>query len=460
MSKHLASRIFDRNTAAIVSSVVLGVLWATTRGAENPVQERNVMKQSQPDAEERARIADKEWRAYIEPLLPLGGEIAKMYPPATDPQIRQEMFRFMYSQFGAAYMQLVYASPEYPDFVPNWSQVWNNGGNLNPDNVQQFTPLDDDGVYKVSGFRGSVYIVDLQVGDSSMFAYGRRNKDKSYGPSLANYDIDELNIGKNGAFEFILSAKRPEGYTGDWRELPPHSNYLLVRQLSYDWLNEVDARLAIERLDRPAAKPRQSAAEIKAALDGVPGWTERWLKMAIGPQEADKVDWKTAWGVANADKIVLIDFTRDQGGRSAQKYICGRFELEANEALIYQMKPGKCRYWNLHLGSEMLNTFDFMNRQVSLNGFMAKPDSDGTIRIVISAQDPGVPNWLDNMGHKAGYIWGRLDTCESYAEPTITKVALADVRKHLPAETKVVSAEERDAAIRLRRKGAQLRRRW
>ncbi len=52
----------------------------------------------------------------------------------------------------------------------------------------------------------------------------------------------------------------------DWRTLPPQSNYLLVRQIAYDWVQEVDGRIAIERLDRPAAKPRDSAAEREAAL--------------------------------------------------------------------------------------------------------------------------------------------------------------------------------------------------
>ena len=119
------------------------------------------------------------------------------------------------------------------------------------------------------------------------------------------------------------------------------------------------------------------------------------------------------------------------------------------------MAPGKCRYWNLHLGTEMMNTFDYMNRQVSLNGFSAKPDSDGVERIVIAGEDPGVPNWLDSMDYKAGFIWGRLDTWEKETQPTIKKIALADVRKaHLPKDTPTVSAEERDAAIRLRRKGA------
>ena len=416
-----------------------------------------VLTQPGAHAADAATAADKEWRAFIAPLLPLGKDMAKAFPPAQDPQVRAEMFRFMYSQLGAGYMQLVYASPEYPDFIPNWSQVFNNGGNLNPDNVYQFTPIDPDGVYKISGFRGSVRIVDFQVGASPLFSYGKANAEKSFGPTLANYDIDSMTLGKDGAFEFVLSARRPEGYSGDWRQLPPKSDYLLVRQLSYDWINEVDARLAVERLDRPAARPRQTAAEIEAALKSIPEWTERWVKMGIGPREGVK-PWGEAWGTR--DKIVLIDFTKDQGGRATQLYIAGQFDLKPDEALVYEMAPGQCRYWNLHLGSEMLNTLDFMNRQVSLNGFTAKPDSDGRIRIVISATDPGVANWLDNMGYKAGYIWGRLDTCEHNDTPTIKKISIADVRKYLPADTALVTAEERDAAIRLRRKGAQLRRRW
>ena len=403
--------------------------------------------------------ADKEWRAFIEPLLPLGARMAKAFPPAKDPQVRAEMFRFMYSELGAGYLQLVYANPEYPDFIPNWTQVFNNGGNLNPDNVYQFTPLDADGVYKIFGFRGSVRIVDFQIGASPLFSYGKANAEKSFGPTLANIDIDTLTIGKDGAFEFVLSAKRPEGWTGDWRPLPPKGDHLLVRQLSYDWLHEIDARLAIERLDRPAAKPRQTAKEIETALKFIPEWTERWVKMGIGPKEG-VVPWGQAWKTKANENIALINFTGDQGGRAAQLYIAGLFDLKPDEALLYEMAPGNCRYWNLHLGSEMLNTLDFMNRQVSLNGFMAKPDSDGKIRIVISAKDPGIPNWLDNMGYQAGYIWGRLDTCEKNDTPTIKKIAVADVRKHLPQDVATVSAEQRDAALRERRKGAQLRRRW
>ena len=42
----------------------------------------------------------------------------------------------------------------------------------------------------------------------------------------------------------------------------------------------------------------------------------------------------------------------------------------------------------------------------------------------------------------------------------MTKVKVAEVRDLLPADTPVVTPEQRDAMIRLRRKGAQMRKRW
>ena len=188
--------------------------------------------------------------------------------------------------------------------------------------------------------------------------------------------MDDLHVAADGAFEFVLSAVRRKDYRGNWRMLPPPANYLLVRQIAYDWVHEVDGRIAIERLDRPAAKPRDSAADIHAALHRIPAWAEHWVKMSIGV------------------------------------------------------------------------------------GKGAKADRDGAYRLVIASTDAGVPNWLDTTGYTRGYFWGRLDRCDQRAEPTATKLKLAALRAHLPADPPQVSAQDRDAALRLRRQGAQLRHRW
>jgi hypothetical protein len=55
---------------------------------------------------------------------------------------------------------------------------------------------------------------------------------------------------------------------------------------------------------------------------------------------------------------------------------------------------------------------------------------------------------------------GRWLGCDSNPIPTLTRVPFAQLHRHLPAATPRVSREEREAALRARRIGAQLRRRW
>jgi hypothetical protein len=80
--------------------------------------------------------------------------------------------------------------------------------------------------------------------------------------------------------------------------------------------------------------------------------------------------------------------------------------------------------------------------------------------VVVSARDPGVPNWLDTAGYARGAVQGRWTHCDAQPIPSVRKLALADVRKALPDDTPVVSAEERQRLIRERRHAYQQRPLW
>lgn len=411
-------------------------------------------KQTRTDA---IASADKEWRGYIEPLLALGGQVAEMWPEVDDdPQLRSDLLWFLYSEIGAGFMTVAWANDHHPDFFPCWGQVFNNGGNINPDGVYYMTPLDDNGVYKLAGFRGTLRIVDLQLGDGSVFAWGKLNDEYSFGPTLANHDLDDdVTVDENGWFEVILSAQRPEGWNGDWWPLPPKTNYLLVRQFAYDWINEIDARIAIDRLDTAAAKPRKAPEDIAGMLDRVPEFMHASLKTLDVPIHAE-----SGLGTpALINNLVKIDYAPDQAGRAGQWYIAGRFDLQPDEALILEIAPGECRYWNLQLANAVTNTLDFYNRLVCINGAQAEADADGVFRVIVSDKDPGVWNWLDTVGHRQGFLWGRMDRTNDY-EPKATLVKLADLHSELGPSVRTVTPAEREAEIRKRRMGAQLRRRW
>jgi len=89
-------------------------------------------------------------------------------------------------------------------------------------------------------------------------------------------------------------------------------------------------------------------------------------------------------------------------------------------------------------------------------------DADGIIRIVLSQQDPGVPNWIDTTGHREGFMsprWAYSETPEPQDWPVVSakKVPLSEVWQHLPDTTPSVTGEQRREEIRIRQQHVQNR---
>ena len=404
-----------------------------------------------PVSAETAALVSKEWHSYIEPLLPVAERLAGYVTDINDPQLRHEYYRNLYSQLSMGFFALLHADTEHPDLWSYFNQAFNALA-PNPDFDYYVSPLNDRGVYRISGFRGTVKRIGFQTGTGQFIPRGIVD-DQKLGKTLANYDVDDLNIGPKGEFDVILSPIRPDGYTGDWWELHPSASYLFVRQMSYDWINEIDGRFGIERLDTPAIRPRATVESLQKNLGHIAAWTEGTVKVS-----ADFVPEMTAGLESNQIGFVDMLF---YGGIFTQRYAYGVIELEPDEVLIIESKvPDESRYWSFHLLDMFAFTIDWMNRQSSLNGHTATIDKDGYFRAVISEQDPGVPNWLDNAGYRKSFIQIRWEKCSSWPDHAVKKVKLSELREHLPADTAVVTPEQRDAAIRLRRKGAQMRKRW
>ena len=60
-------------------------------------------------ADETARSkadAAQEWRSYVEPLLPIGGRMAALMQDSESPQLRQELYRQLFSGISRAYLGL------------------------------------------------------------------------------------------------------------------------------------------------------------------------------------------------------------------------------------------------------------------------------------------------------------------------------------------------------------------
>jgi hypothetical protein len=220
-----------------------------------------------------------------------------------------------------------------------------------------------------------------------------------------------------------------------------------------DWVHEEDPTLSIERIDKPVMRPRPTAADLEQRLRQLPNTTLFMPWMFV-----DHVEKLRSEGYVN--KLKAFDISQ-MGGLRGQSYFEGAYELRDDEALLIEAKvPAKCFYRSLILTNELYETTDWYNNQSSLNDSQAQPDHDGVLRIVVSAGDPGVMNWLDTAGYSRGAVQGRWMGCEDAPVPSVKKVTLDAVRGLLPAETPVVTPTQRETLIRERRSLLQQRPLW
>lgn len=387
-------------------------------------------------------VAD--WNEYVD-LLRESRELNSLTADPASDQLRAELYRQLAMNVALGYFMYFQADAAHPDWNPFLNSVFML--QPNPDDVYMNAYVDSAGTYRIVGERGTVKILSMSLGKSAMGTADRP------GPSLRYIDFDQdLNIGSDGAIDILLSRERPAGHVGNWIEMPADADYLLLRMRSYDWGGERDARLAIERFDGRPIRPRMPKEEIDRRLREVlGGFPKRLSAMWLNYQRAQLARTKL-------NELELVDFG---GAVGSQLYWQGFYDLAPGEALILETPlPETRRYWNVQLNDELFNAVEYIYRQSSLNGLQARVDDDGWFRAVISLEDPGIHNWLDPGETLRGMLIGRWLGCSSNPVPTLKRVPLSEVFRHLPAGTPRITAAERAAQLRARRIGGQLRRRW
>jgi hypothetical protein len=108
----------------------------------------------------------------------------------------------------------------------------------------------------------------------------------------------------------------------------------------------------------------------------------------------------TPWSFRNAEV--------DAAGAVDIFYSSGRFDLAPDEALVMEGVMPECVFANVMLWNVHMQTLDYRHRRCSLNASQMQLGADGSYRIVFSAEDPGVPNWIDTEGHRQGTIFWRF----------------------------------------------------
>ncbi|MGV0616514.1 DUF1214 domain-containing protein, partial [Mycolicibacterium pulveris] len=108
-------------------------------------------------------------------------------------------------------------------------------------------------------------------------------------------------------------------------------------------------------------------------------------------------------------------------------YMLGAFDLEAGQALVLDIDPPDTRYWSITLENVWHECLEPFRTRSSGTQASFAPRPDGTVRVVIAAEDPGVPNWLDTGGRARGFIVLRWLDNPDPPDVTVTLTDLAEV---------------------------------
>ncbi|HEY1840408.1 MAG TPA: DUF1214 domain-containing protein [Mycobacterium sp.] len=301
-----------------------------------------------------------------------------------------------------------------------------------PDCVYMNASLRAGETYRLFGNRGTARYVGLQIMDGIA--------------ATSNCLVDDLDVAADGSFAVILSG---DEHNGNWLRLAGDHPTLTVRNFLYDWDTEVLATLKIERVGDeviPEARPIELDVSVSRQLH------------ALGDFVYDNLKFFLDFGaMPPANGFIPPMDMSEMGAAAENRPVIGRFELEPDEALILEVEPPVGVYWSISLGNPWLETIHYGRHQSSLNGHQAVLDPDGIFRAVIAANDPGVANWLDTMGHSNGAMLLRCVRTETAPVPGTRVVKCDDVISSLPPGSRMTAPDERARVIEGRRRAVHER---
>jgi hypothetical protein len=363
------------------------------------------------------------WQAFCDRVGALGPVIEAEAPT---PEAAAEGVHHLANQLACWLTYVIgHSDPDRPAFFRSSDLVYEWGG-PNTDQVARRCAIRGDAVYRISGHMGGCEEFVLQV---------KRGAAQSGGAGVAaEVSASSMGLGPGDEIDIVLGGPEQDG---NWIPLPDDAGFVHIRDYYFDWRSTDAATFVIERIGPAAARPRRDADHVARVLDAAASEIEHSVAFWSGYQARMLGDLP-----ANA----FTDPGGAAGGVQEIVYSHAGVALPAGRALVVEVDPADAPLWDVQLYNRpWYEALDAAGRTTSTNHRMAVPDAEGVVRVVISADDPGSPNWLDTEGRVdvlASLRWwrpGRLPVVRAEVVP------LADA-----PGAGTVSAEQRDAERRRR----------
>lgn len=304
-------------------------------------------------------------------------------------------------------------------FTPNKKLLGDN-----PDTVYFGTVIDPSSRYRIRGNIANAcytsFTVELGTAGGAM--------SQKLGFTLND---DEFDVDAAGNYELIAG---PGEGGRNWLRLDPDAGSITTRHY-FEWKRcaALDPDLVIPLSIEPLDDPGPPAVPDDAATAANIGRVVTFLRSVT-------TDWSGATPPAGAIPWLSSEpnvFTNppDHDGNlgigyaaTDNVYRSTRWNLAPDEALVIEGRFPRCRFANVVLFNNHMQTPNYDRRQVSLNRVQTNYEADGSFKMVLAHTDPGVDNWLDTRGLGHGTIfWRFLLPTEPLTPLTTRVVAVGDL---------------------------------
>mgnify|MGYP001820271183 FL=1 len=375
------------------------------------------------------------WQQFCDELKSAGELIFRDTTPASDID-RAKGLRLLARNIALGLQfHLDNCDPTAPELLHYFDPLRKQGGD-NTDALYVGAPINGQLNYRISGFRGSARYFAVTVLEDGATPWG--------GAVVGSLIDDQLAVDDDGYFELHVG---PDERPGNWIRTSPGAWRVTFRQFFADWENEQPMSAHIECLDgggyNPVLRPETVVDGLKAGASWVRESTHYWADMLDNWQRQPNVFLSYRQLDDNA-----IDAT--PGG---EPLIC-YWKVPKVECLVITVTPPDASYWSVEFGNYWWETMDYRYQLCSTNCHHATLEHDGRLLLVVSHDDPGVPNWLDPSGHREGYITVRWMGASHYPAPTCTQVKRESLWDTLPADTQRIDPHSRAEQLAGRRRGA------
>ena len=358
---------------------------------------------TEQDVHDARIISGQAWSEFCEELKAAGHVLLSPGTPR-DPFQQAEGIRYLSRLTRAgleAYVE--YPDPAFPVLRRMVHETVKMGAD-NPDNYYLNAQISGLNEYKILGKRNTIDHVSFHTQNGN---YGTTGGLAPCG-KIGNND---LVVEKDGSFEIFVTREQKGK---NWLKIEEDTSLLMVRQTFSDRFVETPAEMKIINLSGQTKPGPLTSKQMNEGL--------KTASMFVGGASLLFTRWAHDFK-KHVNQLPLFDPEKSNaaGGDDSIIYYHSYWNIEPGEVLLIEVKPPECDAWNFQLNNFWMESLDYRYHNICINKQGAHYEPDGRVRIAVSHEDPGIPNWIETAAHREGTMcwrWYRIHQDSQAIQPS------------------------------------------